>query len=514
MKERRDVLFQRVALLEKQLALGETDPATVLTARDQLFQAELRLVTTKEERLTIYQKRLESMRAIEKFVKKIFDNEESSQVAMLAATAARLQAEIDLAQAGETVPGIEKLLDRQNARAVAEAYFAAAIAGRIDEATSLTKFALEDRPAARRATEENSRWLNDQLKVPRLDLKSVYVDDPEKPVVALATTEAMRFANQRLDSEREVLLVAFVMSKEGWLLSLGEPYSEQSADRELKKFLEANPKSISVPPLTKRPASNQFHDLQGVWEYISVEADGVVTEYKIPVSSEVLSITDNLWKMNSLMGSVNRVEIDGRNLTFHGKTSSGSASGVGGDVPSIAYGIYTLDDDSLGFCMTPFVPSSQVGTGADAFGEPVIKHPQKFETKGTQNRAYRLRRSAAKVSAIEQPLDRQNARAVVEAYIALALLGDVAKAAALAKNSPAHPKRIEEIPKTLNVQRLKIEAVYVIDPAKPTQALAISAAVKLDEDHKQPNGCLVFTLELTDGKWFVIDIDFRGTRGP
>ena len=137
------------------------------------------------------------------------------------------------------------------------------------------------------------------------------------------------------------------MSENGWSVTDIDFDSKETADRELKKFVEANPKAINVPPLTKRPAGNQFHDLQGVWEYISVEADGVVTEYKTPVSSEVLSITDNLWKMNSLMGSVNRVEIDGRNLTFHGKTSTGSASGVGGDVPSIAYGIYTLDDDSL-----------------------------------------------------------------------------------------------------------------------------------------------------------------------
>ena len=417
------------------------------------------------------------------------------------------------------VPEIEKPLDRQNARAVVEAYFAAAIAGQIDEATSLTKFALEDRPAARRGAEESSRWLNDQLKVQRLAVKSVYVDDPEKPVAALATTEAIRFANQRLDSEREVLLVALVMSREGWLLSLGEPYSEQSADRELKQFLEANPKSISVPPLTKRPASNQFHDLQGVWEYISVEADGVVTEYKTPASSEVLSITDNLWKMNSLMGSVNRVEIDGRNLTFHGKTSTGSASGVGGDVPSIAYGIYTLDDDSLGFCMTPFVPSSQVGTGADAFGGPVIKHPQSFETKGTQNRAYRLRRSAAKVSAIEKPLDRQTARAVVEAFVAAAIAGDettINTLAPIGRSQAGVELYFGEL-KFLKAAKLLIESVYVNDLAKPTKALATSVEVRLEGKtprlHEPRGGFLVLTLSMSENGWSVTEIDFEPEKG-
>jgi hypothetical protein len=122
-----------------------------------------------------------------------------------------------------------------------------------------------------------------------------------------------------------------------------------------------------------------------------------------------------------------------------------------------------------------------------------------------------------KASAIEKPLDRQNARAVVEAYIAAALAGDVAKAASLAKSSPASPKRIAEFPELLNVQRLKIQTVYVNDPAKPTRALATSEAVKLAEDHKQPDGqrdgFMVFTLELTDEKWLVGDIDFETEAG-
>jgi len=114
-------------------------------------------------------------------------------------------------------------------------------------------------------------------------------------------------------------------------------------------------------------------------------------------------------------------------------------------------------------------------------------------------------------------VDLRNARSVAEAYVALALAGDVAKAAALAKNASADPKRIAEIPEFLNVQRLKIQTVYVNDPAKPARALATSEAVKLDEDHKQPDGqrdgFMVFTLESTDGNWSVIDIDFESESG-
>ena len=126
-------------------------------------------------------------------------------------------------------------------------------------------------------------------------------------------------------------------------------------------------------------------------------------------------------------------------------------------------------------------------------------------------------KTTLKTRATDDAGEHRNARSVVEAYVAAALAGDVAKAAALSKNSPADPKRIQELPEFLNVQRLKIETVTINDPAKPTQALATSVAVKLDEEHKNPDGrrdgYLVFTLEFTDDKWFVIDIDFESESG-
>ncbi len=55
------------------------------------------------------------------------------------------------------------------------------------------------------------------------------------------------------------------------------------------------------------------------------------------------------------------------------------------------------------------------------------------------------------------------------------------------------------------------------DAANPTQALATSVAVKLDEERKNPDGrrdgFLVFTLENKDGNWSVIDIDFETESG-
>jgi hypothetical protein len=395
-------------------------------------------------------------------------------------------------------PRFETPLDRQNARSVVEAFVAAALAGDRETVITLAKLNRRDLKRPTERIENNIPYLPDRK---HLSMTSVQVNDAENPSEAIAVSEQFKWEHPR--SARKTDVVAWFtlsMSEAGWIVTNISFEWIESIDGMLKKFLEANPKSISVPPLTKRPASNPFHDLQGVWEYISVEADGVVTEYKTPVSSEVLSITDNLWKMNSLMGSVNRVEIDGRNLTFHGKTSTGSASGVGGDVPSIAYGIYALDDDSLGFCMTPFVPSSQVGPGADAFGGPVIKHPQNFETKGTQNLAYRLRRSAAKVSAIEQPLDRQNALPVVEAFVAAAIAGDemtINTLAPISRSQAGVELYVGEL-KFLKLAKLRIESVYVNDLAKPTKALATSVEVRLEGKtprlHEARVGFLVVTL--------------------
>ncbi len=428
--------------------------------------------------------------------------------------------------------------------------------------------------------------------------------------------------------------------------------------------------SLQEARSAKRDEENRarLEELQGTWDFLSVESDGTITPY---TTSTELFIKGNEWTVSSNMNGVNRFVIDGRNLTFHGLTSTGSTSGAGGDTLSVAYGIYALEGDTLTYSMTAFVPAAQPG----AFAGPGILNPKGFDTRGNTNRVYRLRRSPKagpslsntlqelqgkwrltrqiaadgdesitpansiwefkgehvvvrdggpgaalliKVDESHSPvhvevvietdeesglgllsvegdklilclgesqkkpdpgsrpkklqwvsgiwymelqrvkpgetivpmkpkstlqpreapslsrseatppqiivaesqapsIDRRYARSVVEVYIAAALAGDVAKAAALAKNAPADPKRIQEIRKHLNVQRLKIKTVYVNDPASPTLALATSEAVKLEADHKQPNGqrdgFMVFKLELTDKNWLVTDIDLESESG-
>lgn len=122
-------------------------------------------------------------------------------------------------------------------------------------------------------------------------------------------------------------------------------------------------------------------------------------------------------------------------------------------------------------------------------GETIVPLKPKVERLPTESVTFAFAESSPKNVATQTPrivteskasaIDLCNARSVVEAYVALALAGDVSKAAALAKNSPA--------------------------------------AVKLDEEHKQPDGqregFMVFRLEQNDDKWFVIDIDFETESG-
>ena len=94
--KRRDTLKQRVDVLEQMHADGSLSLTAVLAGRDQLLDAELQLAKTKEQRLTLYQKRLDNMRALEDMVKKRYEAGQITLDSTLSARAARLQAEIDL----------------------------------------------------------------------------------------------------------------------------------------------------------------------------------------------------------------------------------------------------------------------------------------------------------------------------------------------------------------------------------------------------------------------------------
>jgi hypothetical protein len=133
-------------------------------------------------------------------------------------------------------------LNRMNARSVVEAYVAAALARQLEQATSLAK----GTPAEPNQIES----LPKQLNVQRLVIKSVFVDDPAKPTSALATSEAVKLVRSNPDGQRYGLLALRLnMSQQGWLVTDIDFESEEGVEDELKRFHEANPSAVDLPPL-------------------------------------------------------------------------------------------------------------------------------------------------------------------------------------------------------------------------------------------------------------------------
>lgn len=90
------------------------------------------------------------------------------------------------------------------------------------------------------------------LNVQRLKIPTVYVNDAAKPTRALATSEAVNLdeEHKQTDGQRKGFMV-FTLEKsdENWSVIDIDFESETSADKELKRFLEANLNSIGLPPI-------------------------------------------------------------------------------------------------------------------------------------------------------------------------------------------------------------------------------------------------------------------------
>lgn len=131
--------------------------------------------------------------------------------------------------------------------------------------------------------------------------------------------------------------------------------------------------------------------LQGEWEYLSCEEDGVVTEYK-PAHRMTLSIDGKEWSVGPSPGAAppHRVEIHGRQLVLHGIVAAGSlAAGETAPPRTVAWGYYELQGDNLAYTMTPNIPVSSLAPGIVAVS---VQKPTSLETVGTGNTLYRLRR--------------------------------------------------------------------------------------------------------------------------
>lgn len=99
MTQRRDVLAKRVAAAETQYKSGLVTLDLVISARDDLFEAELDLAPTQERRIELLRSRLKNIREGEHRVLELQKVGGRSETDALLATSRRLLAEIELERA-------------------------------------------------------------------------------------------------------------------------------------------------------------------------------------------------------------------------------------------------------------------------------------------------------------------------------------------------------------------------------------------------------------------------------
>ncbi len=224
----------------------------------------------------------------------------------------------------------------------------------------------------------------------------------ESPLVQLLATSSTDLINSR----------SFIMR----LAALHKKYEDPDAKKEPKVFAYSVEQDGDKAVATETTGKNKFgliktetgwriNDvfyglkakaesvaLQGEWEFISVESDGVITEYKTPRLR--LTVAADVWTVqggdgtNGMGNGGHRVEIDGDKLTFHGTTTMVPGLGGNEEIQTIGYGLYEVDGDTLTYLMTPAVAESAI----NGQSEPPIQFPDSFETKGTENNVFRLRR--------------------------------------------------------------------------------------------------------------------------
>jgi hypothetical protein len=95
-KQRRDILKERVSALQSMRDEGQIQVIQVIHARDDLYLAELDLVSLPKERAKLSKLRLQNMEELEKVTAQRYANGVGPLDEKLVATASRIQAEIDL----------------------------------------------------------------------------------------------------------------------------------------------------------------------------------------------------------------------------------------------------------------------------------------------------------------------------------------------------------------------------------------------------------------------------------
>jgi hypothetical protein len=96
LKQRRDTLREMVAFAETQYRAGVAEQDAMFRASESLIAAELDLATDKAERIALRERRLEIMKRMEEYTGALRDVAGANNADVLAATAERLKAEIEL----------------------------------------------------------------------------------------------------------------------------------------------------------------------------------------------------------------------------------------------------------------------------------------------------------------------------------------------------------------------------------------------------------------------------------
>lgn len=99
MKQKQEVLEQRVQLLRETYLRGSIPFDEVLAARNDLLEVELELAASMDERLSILESQLQNLRQLEELTKRHFATGQAPQADLLGARAARLGAEIAVLRA-------------------------------------------------------------------------------------------------------------------------------------------------------------------------------------------------------------------------------------------------------------------------------------------------------------------------------------------------------------------------------------------------------------------------------
>ena len=104
LRERRAVLQEAARIAEEVFQAGRIPLASVIESQRELARADLDLAATSQERIAIYRRLVEQSTALEKATESQYKAAQATQLDMLKSTAARLQAQIELARAQSQAP--------------------------------------------------------------------------------------------------------------------------------------------------------------------------------------------------------------------------------------------------------------------------------------------------------------------------------------------------------------------------------------------------------------------------